>query len=124
MNSTPSPPAIRIVLLSGPRLGDGVAVPPQGAFIGRSRGSLIVLDHEAHRLVSGHHLAITLDDGWWAEDLKSTNGTWRNGARLAERSQIAPDDEFELGRPGLEGTLRFYVTFVDQRRALFGVADA
>lgn len=123
MNDSPSSPVIRIVLLNGPRIGDGFAVPVDGGYIGRSRGSLARLDRKAHWLVSGRHVGLSLQSGeWWVEDLDSTNGTWRNGVRLAGRASLDPDDEFELGRPGLDGTLRFYVTFIERRRAFFGLA--
>lgn len=122
MSASPAPPSIKIVLLNGPHIGESAEVPPEGGFVGRSRGSLVALGRGSHRLVSGHHLRFVAEEGrWWIEDADSMNGTWRNGVRLRGRQALEPDDELELGRPGLEGTLKFYVTFVAARRALFGV---
>jgi hypothetical protein len=59
--------------------------------IGRGRHCDLVIDSAK---VSREHAAITREpDGWWMEDLGSSNGTWFKRARLARR-RIEHGDEF------------------------------
>jgi hypothetical protein len=59
--------------------------------IGRGRHCDLVIDSAK---VSREHAAITREpDGWWMEDLGSSNGTWFKRARL-ERRRIEHGDEF------------------------------
>ena len=87
--------------------------------IGRSRDCTIQLDPNRDRLVSGHHVRIEYEyregAGWWIEDLRSKNGTWRNRNRLGCRARIVPDDEFTLGSPDRDGSVRFHVVFRNPR---------
>ncbi len=47
--------------------------------------------------LSRQHARFTWDDhGIWVEDLQSTNGTRKNGARI-ERAKVAPGDEIAIG---------------------------
>lgn len=49
--------------------------------------------------VSGRHAQIAHDGvDWLLTDLGSTNGTWLNGARLAEPAPIEPSDVVQFGR--------------------------
>lgn len=59
--------------------------------------------------VSKVHAALEYDDGgWWIKDLKSTNGTYKNGLRV-ERSSLTDDDEVTVGLT----TIRFSKTRLD-----------
>jgi predicted component of type VI protein secretion system len=59
--------------------------------IGRGRHCDLVVDSAK---VSREHAAIRReDDGWWIEDLGSSNGTWFRRARL-DRRRIEHGDEF------------------------------
>src|SRR5262245_55275295 len=55
-------------------------------------------DIEIHDIgLSRQHARFTWDDqGIWVEDLRSTNGTKKNGERIT-RAQIAPGDEIAVG---------------------------
>ncbi len=49
--------------------------------------------------VSGRHARVTFDGVTWVvTDLDSTNGTWLNGARLAEPTRIETSDVVQFGR--------------------------
>jgi hypothetical protein len=64
--------------------------------IGRGATNDINLDDE---FVSNHHARLMLlDVTWHLEDLGTTNGTWRNGARLRGTTPLAPGDVFTVGR--------------------------
>jgi pSer/pThr/pTyr-binding forkhead associated (FHA) protein len=63
--------------------------------IGRGRGSDIVI---AEPTMSRAHAAIGFDgDGFFVQDLGSTNGTRVNGER-AQRAPIASGDDVQLGK--------------------------
>jgi hypothetical protein len=80
-----------ILLYQGRRL----LVGPDGAVIGRSRESDIVLD-DAN--VSRRHVEIKPQGGSWiVVDLGSTNGSRLNGQRIQRPEVIQPGDEIELG---------------------------
>ena len=51
--------------------------------------------------VSRMHARITKEkDGFYLEDLNSTNGTWKNGLRLQpyEKRKLEKEDEIKLGK--------------------------
>lgn len=49
--------------------------------------------------VSGRHARLEFDGVTWVlTDLGSTNGTWLNGARVAEPARIEPADVVQFGR--------------------------
>jgi len=61
--------------------------------IGRGRHCDLVLDSAK---VSREHAVIRREaDGWWIEDLGSSNGTWLGRARV-ERRRIADGDEYSI----------------------------
>jgi len=62
--------------------------------IGRASSNNLCIDEKT---VSGHHCKITVEFGdFFIEDLKSTNGTKVNGARI-EKTKIKSGDRIELG---------------------------
>lgn len=62
--------------------------------VGRVSGNDLVLDHPE---VSRRHARIEADEaGWLLHDLDSTNGTWRNGIRIASE-RIRCGDEIAFG---------------------------
>jgi pSer/pThr/pTyr-binding forkhead associated (FHA) protein len=63
--------------------------------IGRSSDNTLILDEE---FVSDHHARLRVkDDGWWLEDLSSTNGTWVKGERLTLARPIKVGWLFGIG---------------------------
>jgi hypothetical protein len=80
-----------LLLLDGRR----VAIPPQGATIGRSRGCDITLEDAG---ISRRHAEIRPgEDGWTVADLGSTNGMRLNGRDLRGAQPLHPGDRVELG---------------------------
>jgi pSer/pThr/pTyr-binding forkhead associated (FHA) protein len=63
--------------------------------IGRGRSADMVI---AEATISRAHAAIGFDqEGFYVQDLGSTNGTMVNGARI-ERQILKSDDEIQMGR--------------------------
>ncbi len=70
--------------------------------IGRGRKAELAL---AEVTISRAHAAVGFDaDGFFVEDLGSTNGTLVNGARVA-RQVLKNDDEIQMGKLRLGVTL-------------------
>jgi hypothetical protein len=91
-------PPRRIVVLAaptaGPTVGTAIALQPRTT-IGRAPDNVIVV---GDAVVSAHHAAIALrNDGWWVEDLGSTNGTLVNDEPLAGPAPVGSGDEIQVG---------------------------
>lgn len=70
--------------------------------IGRGRTADMVV---AEATISRAHAAVGFDEeGFYVQDLGSTNGTLVNGARI-ERQSLKQGDEIQIGRLVLEVTL-------------------
>lgn len=83
---------------------EGLEVPLEESktVIGRGRRADIVL---AEPTISREHAVIGWNsDGWYVEDLGSTNGSFANGNRF-ERHQLNKGDEIVMGRLVVEVTL-------------------
>jgi pSer/pThr/pTyr-binding forkhead associated (FHA) protein len=81
--------------------------------IGRDPNCDLVLPTEPYPMVSRSHLLIRLaDDRYWADDLKSSNGTFINGAQLQNVAPLAHGDIIQLGNDGPQ--LKIYIS-VSQR---------
>ncbi len=64
--------------------------------IGRDPGNDVVLRDD---FASVRHAVVSQDgEGWWVEDVGSTNGTFVNGERLTHRAPLHFGDELEVGR--------------------------
>jgi hypothetical protein len=64
--------------------------------IGRDPGNDVVLRDD---FSSARHAVISQDaEGWWVEDVGSTNGTFLNGDRVVHRTVLHFGDEIEAGR--------------------------
>ena len=64
--------------------------------IGRDGANDLVVDDEE---MSARHAAITFrEDGFWVEDLESTNGTFLNGERIEVASRLQDEDLLKMGR--------------------------
>lgn len=67
-----------------------VLVTPLPFSVGRRPGSSLQINS---RTISGTHATLTADgDGLWIEDNGSTNGTYVNGQRIKERTQLQEED--------------------------------
>jgi pSer/pThr/pTyr-binding forkhead associated (FHA) protein len=101
----PVPPGAWIRVLRG--FYEGLELPVDRAWwvIGRGRGADAVL---AEPTISRAHVAIGYqrEEGFFVQDLGSTNGTMLNGART-QRAGLSDGDELQMGklhlRVGLPG---------------------
>jgi len=85
----PPGPALTLLGAAGPL----ATVRRDRFLIGRGRHCDLVLDSAK---VSREHAVIRREgDGWWIEDLGSSNGTWLGKARV-ERRRIADGDEYAI----------------------------
>lgn len=70
--------------------------------MGRAPGCTIVVDDT---YVSQLHARVfRSDDGWYVEDIGSTNGTFLNGSQLAAAQRLGRGDRIQLGNAVLEIT--------------------
>lgn len=63
--------------------------------VGRHPRATIVIDSP---FMSSEHAQLTWEqDRWWVNDLRSTNGTFVNGAQIRVPTGVRPGDTIELG---------------------------
>ena len=80
-------------ILSGPREGLNIPLKDSPIVIGRKKGDIIINDP----LISGSHAKFyPSTEGWYIEDLQSTNGTLVNG-KITQRAKLYPGVEVALG---------------------------
>ncbi len=82
-------------IIEGPDLGQSFKLPDSEVFIGRhGQCDLVLHDPE----VSRRHLKIASgENGWWLDDLGSTNGSFVNGQRITHQT-VAPGDRIQVGQ--------------------------
>ena len=89
------PKGASLVVKSGFYEGLEVVVDRDWLVVGRGRSADLVI---AEATISRAHAAIGYDlDGFYVQDLGSTNGTLINGVRV-ERQVLADGDEIQMGR--------------------------
>lgn len=76
-----------------PMTGREMALAP-GHTIGREGCEIVLPDPEVSRR---HAIIRRLDSGVAIEDLSSLNGTWVNGVRITEVTELSAGDEIRLG---------------------------
>lgn len=83
-----------LTFLTGIEAGQVYSLPEGGCVLGRAPDSQVIIDDQA---VSRRHAQILpTNDGYFIEDLDSTNGTFVSGARIA-RKELHPGDRIQLG---------------------------
>jgi pSer/pThr/pTyr-binding forkhead associated (FHA) protein len=86
---------LTLITIAGPQLGMRYSVSKDGVIIGRSRLSDIVLQDEA---LSRQHCRIYWQDGFYLEDLASSNGTSLNAEEVTRSMRpLAMGDIISLG---------------------------
>lgn len=95
--STASGLRISLVIQLGPDRGKTYPITKDRVIIGRKTGDLILNDPE----VSGSHASLEIvGNTYFLRDLRSTNGTYLNGAKVAE-AEVTHLDEITLGKSTL-----------------------
>ena len=90
-----SPGGAIATVCTGFYAGLEVPIDRERIVIGRGRGADLAL---AEATISRAHAAIGLDEeGFYVEDLGSTNGTLLNGAQI-RRQRLKNDDEIQMGK--------------------------
>lgn len=64
--------------------------------LGRAPENEVVLPDDNY--ASGEHAKIFYDNGWFIEDMNSSNGTYVNNEMLTGRRKLAPNDLIMVGR--------------------------
>lgn len=81
--------------------GRSFALDAERVLLGRDPSADVRFDAERDRKVSARHAELVrLDGGWRIRDLGSTNGTFRNGGRIASDAPLQPGDRIMLGEGG------------------------
>ncbi len=89
------PPGATAIILSGFYEGLEVELDRERMVIGRGRKADLSL---AEATISRAHAVVGFDaDGFYIEDLRSTNGTLVNGTPV-DRQRLKNEDEIQLGR--------------------------
>lgn len=98
-----SPPAGAVATVrTGFYSGLEVGIDRERIVIGRGRKADLAL---AEATISRAHAALGFDaDGFFVEDLKSTNGTLVNGAKV-DRQRLKNEDEIQMGKLVISVTL-------------------
>jgi diguanylate cyclase (GGDEF)-like protein len=91
----PEDDGAQLVVIFGAELGKRIDLGPRPVEIGRAPSCDVPIDHES---VSRRHARVLKKgDGYWVEDLGSTNGTFVNDGRVAARD-LAQGDQLKIGR--------------------------
>jgi pSer/pThr/pTyr-binding forkhead associated (FHA) protein len=85
-----------LVVVEGPAAGSSVLISKRPITVGRASICDLALDDD---FISSRHLRVSVqENGYVAEDLGSTNGTWVQGERLVEPVLIKPGVRIKMGR--------------------------
>ncbi|MBA4085669.1 FHA domain-containing protein [Janibacter terrae] len=89
-----------LVLTTGPLTGTSLPLRDSGVLIGRNPECALVLDDE---FASGRHARIIrAEDGWYVEDLGSTNGTFLGQYRVGDPVPVETGTAIRIGRTVIE----------------------
>jgi two-component system cell cycle response regulator len=109
-----------LTVLSGAEVGRVVAVPAGGLRLGRSEDCEIHFDDVSLSRVHARALSI-LGEQFVLRDEGSTNGTFVNGARIADAVRLQDGDRLQLGT---ETFLRFSIASLAEEQVLMRVFEA
>jgi pSer/pThr/pTyr-binding forkhead associated (FHA) protein len=87
-------------VIEGSLRGTTLPLTDAGLLIGRNPECTLVLGDD---FASGRHVRIyRRDDGWYADDLGSTNGTWLGNQRIGEGARLDVGSRLRIGRTVIE----------------------
>lgn len=87
---------VRLIVKEGPNPGTEFELTQRETVLGRRAGNDIVIAFPA---ISSQHARITVEGKFYfLEDLNSSNGTYLNGQRISELTQMQAGDEIGLGQ--------------------------
>lgn len=89
-----------LTVTDGPLAGTTFPLKPSGVLIGRNPECTLVVDDD---FTSGRHARLSArPDGWYAEDLGSTNGTFVDNAKITAPTLLRVGSVLRVGRTVLE----------------------
>jgi len=89
-----------LTVTAGSMAGTTVSLKAAGILLGRNPECTLVLDDD---FASGRHARIfRRDDGWFVEDLGSTNGTFLGANRLTEPTPVEVGSTLRIGKTVFE----------------------
>ena len=101
--------AIEIRIMTGARMGQVLHLDKPHLVIGRQKDADVRFDAQKDIDVSGRHAEIRLDKGnYTLYDLKSTNGTFVNGERIAGSRELKSGDRVQFGKDGPDVEVRIH----------------
>ena len=109
-------PALTLKCMSGSYAGTDKTFTQDLVAFGRSEGNDLKFDPQVDVKVSGFHGRLLHDktNGWQIEDLRSTNGTFVNGKRIAQPTTLHSGDMIVLGDPADPAALAMQVVIAGQ----------
>ncbi|ROR72909.1 FHA domain-containing protein FhaB/FipA [Bogoriella caseilytica] len=90
----------RLVVTQGPLAGTSMPLGAATILVGRSPGCTLVLDDDYSS--NRHARFFPQQDGWWIEDLGSTNGTMVDDQRITTAVQVPPGAQVRIGQTLIE----------------------
>ncbi|MHB1063252.1 MAG: FHA domain-containing protein FhaB/FipA [Georgenia sp.] len=90
----------RLVVTQGPLAGTTIPLGPSSILVGRSPSCTLVLDDDYSS--NRHARFFPQEDGWWIEDLGSTNGTVVAGERITDPVPVAAGTPVRIGQTLIE----------------------
>jgi len=86
----------KLIIRQGPSPGEEFELNPDQVIIGRESGVGFLI--AAPGVSRNHARLLKRSEGYWIEDLGSSNGTFVNGIRLQDRIQLNHGDQISLGQ--------------------------
>ena len=91
----------KLVFMNGPYSGKSIAlIPGESITIGRDRGIELSFDDE--RMSRRHCIISFVADRFYIADLGSVNGTFMNGSRISEPTELQSFDRVFFGGTEME----------------------
>lgn len=89
-----------LAIIEGAMRGTTLPLSESGTLLGRNPECSLVLSDD---FASGRHARIYPEsDGWYLDDLGSTNGTYIGAERIGEHVRVEPGTRIRIGRTVLE----------------------